>query len=266
MSEDLLRASTPQADPKPDEQGATDEGAEQAGKSSIQRLKERLSTSLNHTQYLQNQVNEKDQAFGELRREVDELKRQRNPSGPEDYSVAELRTLAFDEGTDEVTRAKAMEQVTNKRIDESLGKAIDKMEERLSSRFSQRDHQSNFSREYQNLEERYGRENLQPGSELHDMATQYYQFYKDDMGKAAEQVPVQNMLKLRAVESAARSLNLDASRAAGPPLDNIEGGSSGGTGTQSSDETWDKQYQELVSKGDSKGALAMRLQRYVYRD
>lgn len=246
----------PQAPP-----GDGAEGPEQGGQSSIQRLKSKLRNALEAQEYWKGLYEGVQGDVSSLKGDIDELKRMRNPKGPEDYSEAELLNVALDAEADQPQAMKAFMHFMNKRLDSLEENMTGRVDRKVQDHFRNRDRDLTYTAELEQLKTRFGPDNLRPGSDLYDRASQYFAALKERVAEPDGSVNrgVKRLIEIRAVELAARDLGLENKASTPPPEgaapsadDRLESGSDAVAERRA-------KADELLSKGDWKGAISERV-------
>jgi hypothetical protein len=268
MPTEYLPPSTPQDqtgagnEPRPQApSGEGTEGPEQGGQSSIQKLKSKLRSALEAQEYWKHQYEGVQGEITTLRDDVSELKKMRDPKGPEDYSEADLLNVALDAESDQGQAMKAFMHFMNKRLNTLEENMTGRVDAKVTDHFKNRDRDLSYTAELEQLKTRFGRDSLQPGSELHDRASQYYLALKERVAEPDGSINrgVKRLIEIQAVERAARDLGLDKRQTTQPPEgatpstdDRLESGSDGVAERRA-------KADELLKRGDWKGAISERV-------
>jgi hypothetical protein len=156
---------------------------------------------------------------------------------------------------------KAFMHFMQKRLDTLESNMTSHVDTKVKDHFRNRDRDVSYTAEVKELQSRYGPENLQPGADLFDRASQYFSALKERVAEPNGSINsgVKRLLEIRAVELAAKDLGYDKRQVTQPPEgatpssdDRLESGSDGVAERRA-------KADELLKRGDWKGAISERV-------
>jgi hypothetical protein len=226
------------------------EGDSQDGKrSGIRKLKDRLRDAIGAAELWKQKHDTLQGEISSVKDEIASLKRLRDPKGPEDFSETELMNAALSPEAEDIQARRALVHFVNKKVDGLEDRIASKFDEKVEDRFRSRDRQNHFASELNRLRERFGEDNLTPGSEMHNLASQYYEGLKQQAGTGKLTDSVSQILQLRAWELAGRDMEAvkeaEEAETEPKPEDRLESGSD-----SSGDlESYQQRREELLKQG-----------------
>lgn len=232
-----------------DGQDPTEGGSQDGKRSSIQKLKDRLRDAIGAAELWKQKYDALQGDLESVREDISSLKRQRDPKSPEDFSESELMNAALSPEVDQAQAIKALVHLMNKKISGLENTVSSKLPELVEDRFRSRDRQNHFASEINRLKDLYGEDNLAPGSDMHGLASQYFDGLKQQAGSGKLPDSISQILQLRAWELAARHLGMDKKTTeddnAPPPEDRLETGSDAASDLSN----YQQRREELVKQG-----------------
>ena len=230
-----------------------DEGVLQGRKSTITKLKDSRDAAVHSAtesakaaEYYQSQYNNVVSKLGELEGKLSTLDRANNPQGIEDYPTRDLENVAFSSEVGQTEAMKAYDHLNKRRFNESEKSMMDRVEELVDSRLSERSRNQLLQQHVGQTYARVGEGNIAPGTELYTKAQSHYNSLLN-MIDMSDPKSVKNVLQLAAVnlvdaENRTASQKPNSNTLGLPPADQYETRSDAQAPVQND-------YKEALDKG-----------------